>query len=293
VGENVVASHLVSSSGSGRYQFWQAAMDAFEEKPVAGIGAGGYEAWWNQHGSIQPTVQNAHSLFLEAMAELGLVGLALIGAFFAAALLAGLTRLRSKSRDEVGVLLALLAAGLASAAIDWTWELPAVFGTVVIAAALLTGSATLPRADQEAASEPTGSAATPVRVIAGLAAAAVLVASAIALLAQLQLDSSQDVARAGDLEAAARDARAAAKIEPWAGAPMLQLALVEEEAGDVEEALRAIDDAIERDRENWKIWLVAARLNLKAGDAPAAERALAESRRLNPRSAVFVRPAPG
>jgi hypothetical protein len=290
--QSVVGSHLTSGSGSGRYQFWEAAIDAFQEKPVAGIGAGGYEAWWNQHGSIRFNVQNAHSLFLETMAELGVVGLALLVAFFAVALLSGLARLRSDARGEVAAALALVAAGMSSAAIDWSWEIPAVFGTVVVAAGLLTGPATL--SGQGSSAALLGPPARSVRLVAASTAAVALVACAIALLAQLQLDSSQDAARAGDLDGAARDARAAAKIEPWAAAPALQLALVSERAGDLKGALRAIDDATERDRENWQIWLVAARLNLKAGDVPAAERALARSRQLNPRSAVFrSQPGPG
>ncbi|HSF02027.1 MAG TPA: hypothetical protein VLA62_03380, partial [Solirubrobacterales bacterium] len=45
-----VAAHLTSGKGSGRYQFWQSAVDAFEEQPLKGIGAGGYEAYWAQNG---------------------------------------------------------------------------------------------------------------------------------------------------------------------------------------------------------------------------------------------------
>jgi Flp pilus assembly protein TadD len=74
----------------------------------------------------------------------------------------------------------------------------------------------------------------------------------------------------------------------------VQLALVEERAGDLRGALDAIGEAAERDREDWKIWLIAARLNVKAGDVPAAERALARSRQLNPRATIFLPPpAPG
>jgi hypothetical protein len=164
----------------------------------------------------------------------------------------------------------------------------------VIAAALLTGAATLSRRDEEPAEGQTKSMPTWARVAAVLAAGAALIASAIALTAQLELDSSQKSSRSGDLTAAAHTARAAAAIEPWAAAPRVQLALVEERAGDLRGALDAIGEAAERDREDWKIWLIAARLNVKAGDVPAGERALARSRQLNPRATIFLPPpAPG
>ena len=44
---------------------------------------------------------------------------------------------------EVAPALALLVVGLAAAAVDWTWDLPAVFVSTILAAALLTGPATL------------------------------------------------------------------------------------------------------------------------------------------------------
>jgi hypothetical protein len=55
-----VRSHLLSSAGSGRWQFWGAATDQWREHPVAGQGAGSFEAWWAEHGTIDWFVRNAH-----------------------------------------------------------------------------------------------------------------------------------------------------------------------------------------------------------------------------------------
>ena len=87
-----VAAHLSSGRGSGRYQFWSAALDAFEAHPLDGIGAGGYEAYWDQHGTLAMPVRNAHSLFFETMAELGIVGLLLVLGFLGFAAVAGVRR---------------------------------------------------------------------------------------------------------------------------------------------------------------------------------------------------------
>ena len=63
--------HLASISGNGRWQMWMSAIDAAQEDPLRGLGAGSYESWWLEHGQIQGFVQNAHSLYFETLAELG------------------------------------------------------------------------------------------------------------------------------------------------------------------------------------------------------------------------------
>ena len=56
-----VTQHLLSSGGSGRWQFWSAAVDQWRQAHVRGDGAGSFEAWWAQHGSIGLFVKDAHS----------------------------------------------------------------------------------------------------------------------------------------------------------------------------------------------------------------------------------------
>ncbi len=85
----------LSVSGSGRAQFWRAAVDAFASEPAKGIGAGGYETWWNRHGTLETPAQNAHSEPLELLAELGPVGLIAFLAFFGIVGAEGIRRARS------------------------------------------------------------------------------------------------------------------------------------------------------------------------------------------------------
>ena len=40
--------HFSQLSGAGRYDFWRVAIDAFEEKPVLGHGAGTYQFSWDE-----------------------------------------------------------------------------------------------------------------------------------------------------------------------------------------------------------------------------------------------------
>src|SRR5204862_73351 len=47
-----VNTHLLSSSGSGRWQFWAAAGSEFQAHPLNGGGAGSWQSWWLQHDSL-------------------------------------------------------------------------------------------------------------------------------------------------------------------------------------------------------------------------------------------------
>jgi O-Antigen ligase len=282
-----VASHLASGNGSGRYQYWGTALDAFRSEPGRGIGAGGYGAYWNQHGSLTLQVRDAHSLYLETLGELGIVGLVLLLAFLAVPAVSGLLRDPGGwPGGEVGAALAVLAAGLTSAALDWTWELPACFAPVVLVAALLTGPATLPGAR---GSTPGASrAARRSRLVLGiatvLAGIAAIWAAGLLFFSLVKVGDSQDAVDRGDLPAAAQDARDAITFEPWAADPRLQLALVEELGGDLRAANHDLDQAIDRAPDNWQLWFVKARIAVKLGNGNAARHALARARELNPRA---------
>jgi hypothetical protein len=288
------AAHLSSGRGSGRYQFWSAALDAWKGDPIDGIGAAGYEAYWDQHGTLVMPVRNAHSLFFETMAELGIVGLLAVLAFLAFAAVSGIRRGPTGSPGAVlGATLALFAAGVVSAAIDWTWELPACFGLVVLAAGLLTGPALQPEpafgAELHAVNGWRARGVAP-RPRFGLGVATLLVgwaaiwAGGLLFLTEIRLGDSRQEASDGNLEAAADDARSAIKIEPWAAAPRLQLALVEELAGNLRAANREISQAIDRAPDNWQLWFVRTRLDVKSGKIEGARSALERARELNPRA---------
>ena len=69
---------LFSFSGSHRSELWRAAWHDYTSHPVLGSGPGLYEEYWNQHRTIQHKVRDAHSLYLEVLAELGPLGLLLL-----------------------------------------------------------------------------------------------------------------------------------------------------------------------------------------------------------------------
>ena len=294
-----VRSHLLSTNGSGRWQFWTSAVDEFRSEPVVGRGAGSYESWWAQHGSISFFVRNAHSLYLETLGELGLVGLLLLGLAFLAGLDAAGRRIGWAERDErttVAALTATFVAFALGAAIDWVWQLTALGIVGIACLGLLVGPATATRSWAAAAvARPQQRLQSP-RFAAGAAmvvtAWLLICAQAIPWLAAVKLSDSEAAVRRGDGNAALKDAVDAKSLQPWASSPYLQLALVEEQAGDLAGARRWLRKAIERNDSDWRLWLVSSRLETESGRIRAARRSLARAAALNPRSPLFARVAP-
>jgi Tfp pilus assembly protein PilF len=93
--------------------------------------------------------------------------------------------------------------------------------------------------------------------------------------------------RRGDISAAAKDALDAKSLQPWGSSPYLQLSLVAERRGDLASARKWIAEAIDRDRTDWTVWLIASRIQSESGLGAEAVRSYDRARSLNPRSALF------
>jgi O-antigen ligase len=286
-------SHLISSTGSGRWQLWTAAVDEWETKPMAGRGAGSYQSWWMEHASLPLFVRDAHSLWLETLAELGLVGLLLLVIAIGTGFVAAIARIGRLGHDRplVAAMAGVLAAFVVAAGIDWMWEL-SIVGLVAIAAlGVLVGRGTAV-SPQSAVGSRQSAVGSPLRGrvlrTAGVGVAlAAIVCVAVPMLSQNRLEESQAAAARGDAAGAIEAADDARAMQPWASTPYLQLALLEEQRGNLGEANRHVENALERDRSDWSIWLVAARVQTKAGFIRRGRRSLRQAERLNRRSQLF------
>ena len=281
-----IKSHLTSGGSNGRWQFWSAAVDQWEEHPLVGDGAGSYAAWWARNGSLSYVTRDAHSLYAEMLGELGVAGLLLILGLLAAVAVAVRSRLRERTSDRV-TLAALGAAAAAfalAAGIDWVWEIPGVALVGVVAFAVLVAPAS--DAPSPAGRGQRGGARV-VRALFAVVALGVIVAQGIPLLAQRAIRESEEELGRGDLAGALDSARDAESWQPWAASPHFQIAVVQGKAGRFPEAREAIDAAIERDPVDWRARLVASRLEEAAGDESAAEREFQEALSLNPRSPLL------
>ena len=273
-----------SASGNGRYQLWQAAVDANKTDPLIGIGPGTYEYWWSQHRDLQLSVINAHSLYLESLAELGIVGLLLIVGVVGFPLVVGTGKaFRARSDPDraarFAAAVAALAAFAVSAAIDWVWQLPVIVAAfLLLSAAVLTGGVRR-TAGRESRIAP--------RIVLVGAALAGLVAVAIPLAGTQAIRASQAQVRAKDLGTALSDARTAESIQPYSSSASLQEALVLELQGRYPAAVTAAKRATSQASTNWQTWVTLSRLQAENGNAKGSLAAYRKARSLNPMSPLF------
>jgi O-antigen ligase/polysaccharide polymerase Wzy-like membrane protein len=130
------AERLVSVS-SNRYEYWRVGLNAFAENPLGGVGSGGFRVEWLRERTIAEGVRDAHSLEIEVLAELGLVGLVALAAMVAGVALASRRTLAARPELAAGPT-AALGAWFLHASIDWDWQLPAVtLPAIALAGALI------------------------------------------------------------------------------------------------------------------------------------------------------------
>ena len=268
-------THLLNTSGSGRWQFWTAAVSEFKAHPLNGGGAGSWLSWWLQHPVIPAFTQYAHSLYLESLAELGIIGLLLIGSAVVVAVVGAVRSALALESAEVAAAAACGIAFFAAAAYDWVWQLAgiAVVGVGMLGFAL----GALPSHRTSRATR-----LGVLRPAVALVAVAAIIPQYVVLAAGSHLRNSQAAFRANNGDKARSEALAAKAIEPWAASPYLQLGFVSEAEGHYADAARRLDEAISRSKDDWNLWLVAARIQTERGKIALARRDLAEARRLNP-----------
>lgn len=258
-------------SGSGRSEFWSVAIDGFIDNPVRGLGAGGYQNWWNATGTLPVAIQNAHSAPLETLAELGLPGFSLLVALGLVVAGTAIRRLRISATDEraaLGAAFAVVIVVAISSSIDWIYEMPAVFGAGIVASAAICcgareAEAGSPATVAEAARLPWRYALVPLVLAAAIASGALAVGSD-------QLDRANAAINRGDLVEAAGEARAASRFLPWSSEPDLVLAQIEDVAGNNDAAIRSAEEAARKNPSDYRSWLVLATIRARTNDSAVA-----------------------
>jgi O-antigen ligase len=277
----------LTTLGGNRHDLWPVALDVFADNPVHGTGAGTFEFFWNRDPRRSGHVIDAHSLYIESLAELGAAGLLLILVALGALAIGSVRAIRGQPDGAArGALVGCSAALLVfcvSAGVDWMWE-----STAIAAMALVLGTLAAARhGDRNGSAEITARPRWGVRVVGAAAAGLIVLVQVPVLVGASQVRSSQTAASDGRLVDALGDANGAADVAPWAATPRLQRALVLERVGQYSAAETAAGQATSREPHNWALWLVLARIRAERGRGTAALAAVARARALNPRAPLF------
>jgi O-antigen ligase len=258
---------LFQFSSNGRLDLWHVALQEYRSAPLAGTGGGTYDLWWYQQRPIAAQVLDAHSLYLQTLGELGLVGLALLVLAFGAPLVGAW---RSRHRPLVPFAAAGLVAYLAHAAADWDWEITAVTLVALACATALV--------------EPDGSGTVPIgrraRALGVTAAVAVAGAALVAIVGNRALANVGGALVQGDRARAFTEARRAADWMPWSGQPLILVGELQAGRGNPEQGLRTLHDAVAKEPRSYLAWYALA----ETATGATQRRAAAQVVRLNPRS---------
>ena len=235
------------SAGVGiRLDYWRVGADMVGAEPLRGEGAGAFASAWARDRERPAVARDAHSLIVETAAELGVVGLALL--LTALAILArGLVeqaRAPGTERELRWALLAVAAAWMLHAAIDWIWEQPAV--TVPVLA--LAGAALARRAP--AGGRTPAAPALPRAAAIATCGALAFVTGRLAVSAS-DLEGALRTARQGDCAEAQARARQSLRLRPTSSAHIVLASCAL--PADPPAALAAIDRAIAHDPQNWRV----------------------------------------
>lgn len=124
---------------SNRFDYWHVALRAFSQEPLHGVGAGNWQLYWLRWRTITEFATDAHSLPLQTLAELGIVGVLALAAFLIG--LAGSAWRALRQGPACAGAVAALVTYFAHAPLDWDWQMPAVTLVAIVLGGLVMAAA--------------------------------------------------------------------------------------------------------------------------------------------------------
>jgi O-Antigen ligase len=271
-------ARLTSVSNNGRFSHWHVAIDAFDAHPLVGTGAGTYQNLWAQHRNSNLTVINAHSLYLQVMAELGIIGLILILVPIVTILVSLIRGVRLSRGADRAIPAAVLAMGLmwaVHAGVDWDWEMPAV--TLWF---FMLGGASL-ATERQAAPVPAWSHAGVRRLLLGLGCLLLGVTPALLALSQLYLGRAAAALSDGNCQSTVSNGLSSISVLSVRPEPYELIGLCDVRLGANALAVRMERSAVDRDPNDWEFHYALAIVEAAAEIDPRA--AARRAHQLNPR----------
>jgi len=269
-----LSERLTNPSNDGRTELWNVALHEFNASPVHGAGAGMYQTLWDRNRPNDAYTVNAHSLYFETMAELGIPGIALLAICLLAVLIGLAMRARAPWRSIYGALLAASVAWALHAGVDWDWQMPVV--TLGFFAA--GGAALSPWRGSGPGWVPSPNS----RLVMGLICLATLVVPVLIIASQGELNNAETALHSSS-NCSTADSEALSSIG-WLDVrpePYEIVGFCDLERGQPRLGITAMDEAVHTDPGSWETYYTLAIAQAAAGldPRPAAARAL----RMNPR----------
>jgi len=272
-GNGDLRQRLTDPSNDGRTDLWRVALRGFSASPLHGYGAGTYQTLWDRNRPRFIYTINAHSLYLQTLAELGLAGVALLLILIGAVLVGLGSRARGARRSLYGALLAVSLVWVVRAGVDWDWEMPVVtLGFFAVAGAALS---------QRAGARGRGWVPSlPSRLILSLLCLLTLAIPVTIIGSQSQLDDAEHALYASNCataDAAARSSLGWVDIRPE---PYEVIGFCDLQQGLPGQGVAAMREAVRHDPGSWETYYALAIARAAAGIDPrsVAQRAL----RMNP-----------
>lgn len=269
-------SRLLSARAEGRLDLWDVALGSYREDRLKGSGAGTYEISWNRLRPGTSKVEHTHSLYMEVLGELGLVGFLLLLTVLGLILGAFAYRARGPDRPLFAALLAAALAWAVHAGVDWDWQMPA---TTVWLFAL--GGAALSRPLRRRRRRHHRDLKLALPRIAGVVACLILALLPARLaLSDADLNEAIDEAARGDCAAARAAAVSSIDEVSQRPTPYQVIVFCDLREGRYRHAVSEASQAVRHDPDNWELHYTLAIARAGAGLDPraAARRAAA----LNP-----------
>ena len=275
--------------GSGRYDFWRVALDAFVSHPIGGLGQDNFDDYYVPHRRTSEEPAWTHSLELRLLTHTGIVGLGLFAAFLVGAIAAALHARRRPGLAGFAAAVALLplVVWLIHGSIDWFWEVPALSGPALgflgMAGALGTNSA--PAAERELPSRlPRGA----LYALGGLALLAAVVVLGFPYLSVREQSVAGNLRQSNPSQALS-ELSTAADLNPLSAAPGRLAGTIALGAQRYTTAQQRFEQAISRDRGGWYAWLGAGLAASANGDEAVARHDLEAAHSLNRSEPVIAR----
>jgi O-Antigen ligase/Tetratricopeptide repeat len=270
---------LADLCANNRLEWWGDALEVARDRPLGGSGAGTFELARKRFRDDATPVGQPHSVPLQLLADLGVVGFAL-GLLVAVGAVLGVRRglqlVGAPERPAAAGLACLVLAYAIHAVVDYDLDFLAVTAPAFVALGALL-----------AVGRPPATARVGPAGLLAIGATAVAAVASIGLpaLAERETDRAFEAADAGRVEEAVNAANRARRLDPLSPAPLYALAVAADAAGNKAAAVAWYEKATRLQPENPDVWFeLGLYHSIATGDQCAAYQALNHSYTLDPMS---------